>query len=142
MKRGLLFLAAVPCALCGRSRDAGAQTPQALKTEHFDRDPGWEGYNNRIVPKHVLIVNQDFGYSPTHIAGEAAGEIGGVIQRSTTPASYADRIPVRTLDDKLSASGSFATTASQPGAGVFFGFFNARQPGGSGRPIGSLGLDF
>jgi hypothetical protein len=25
---------------------------------------------------------------------------------------------------------------------VFFGFFNSQQPGGSGRPIGSLGLDF
>ena len=66
--------------------------------------------------------------------------MGGRIQRSTTPASYAVGSP-RTLDD-LSASGSFAVTASQGGAGVFFGFFNSHQPGGSGRPIGSLGLDF
>ena len=118
---------------------AGAQ---ALKLETFDRDPGWEGHNSRIVPKKPLTVIQDFGYSATNHAGKASGEIGGRIQRSTTPASFAARIPVKTLDDRFSASGSFAVTKSEGGAGVFFGFFNSRQPGGSGRPIGSLGLDF
>jgi hypothetical protein len=113
-----------------------------LKTETFDRDPGWEGHNNRIVPKNVLRVTQDFGFSATNVAGKAAGEMGGRIQRSTTPAHYAAEIPVKTLDDKFSASGSFAVTKSEPGAGVFFGFFHSQQPGGSGRPIGSLGLDF
>ncbi len=119
-----------------------APAPPVLKTENFDRDPGWEEHNNRIVPAKPLIVKQDFGYSATNHAGKAAGEVGGAIQRSTTPASYAAKIPAKTLDDKLSASGSFAITGSQPGAGVFFGFFNSQQPGGSGRPIGSLGLDF
>lgn len=113
-----------------------------LKSESFDHDPGWEGHNNHIVPKHVLTVKQDFGFSATNIAGKSSGEIGGRIQRSTTPASYAAQIPVKTLDDKFSASGSFAITRSEGGAGVFFGFFNSQQPGGSGRPIGSLGLDF
>jgi hypothetical protein len=114
----------------------------ALRTESFDADPGWEGHNNRVVPKNVPTVRQDFGYSKTHFAGRAGGEVGGVIQRSTTPASYAAEIAAKTLDDRLTASGTFAVTASHPGAGVFFGFFNSRQPGGSGRPIGSLGLDF
>jgi hypothetical protein len=117
-------------------------TTMVVKTENFDREPGWQGFNNRVVPKHVLMVNQDFGYSPTHNAGKAAGELGGVIQRATTPAYYADRIAVKTLNDGITASGSFAITSSQAGAGVFFGFFNAAQPGGSGRPIGSLGMDF
>jgi len=114
----------------------------ALKTESFDRDPGWEGHNNHILPKQLLVVKQDFGFSATNIAGKSPGEIGGRIQRSTTPASYAAEIPVKTLDDKFSASGSFAITKTEGGAGVFFGFFNSQQPGGSGRPIGSLGLDF
>ncbi|MCX6910303.1 MAG: hypothetical protein NTY01_19980 [Verrucomicrobia bacterium] len=105
-----------------------------LKTETFDRDPGWEAHNNRITPKKVLMVKQDFGHSATQFAGKAAGEMGGRIQRSTTPASYADKIVPKTLDDKLTASGSFAITASQGGAGIFFGFFNSQQPGGSGRP--------
>ena len=115
----------------------------ALKTEHFDRDPGWEGHNNRVTSKKPVQVKQDFGFSATNHAGKAAGEMGGVIQRSTKPASYAAALaPAKTLDDKLTASGSFAITAAQGGAGLFFGFFNSQQPGGSGRPIGSLGLDF
>jgi hypothetical protein len=118
-----------------------AQT--ALKTEHFDHDPGWEEINNRVVPKKALMVKQDFGYSATNFAGQGAGEMGGTVQRSTKPAMYALSLaPAKTLDDKLSASGTFAITACHPGAGLFFGFFNSQQPGGSGRPIGSLGLDF
>ncbi|MCX7825879.1 MAG: hypothetical protein N2689_10015 [Verrucomicrobiae bacterium] len=122
---------------------AKSQTPPVLKTEHFDRDPGWEARNNRIPPKPGFMVTQDFGYSPTHFAGKAAGEVGGRIQRSTTPACYAAALaPAKTLDDRLTASGSFAITSSQSGAGMFFGFFNSQQPGGSGRPIGSFGLHF
>ncbi|MDZ4401853.1 SGNH/GDSL hydrolase family protein [Prosthecobacter sp.] len=135
--------AAVATVVIKHLSTRGASMPTLLlKTEAFDRDPGWEGHNNRIVPEKPLIVTQDFGYSATNHAGKAAGEIGGSIQRSTTPASYAAEIPAKTLDDKFTASGSFAVTKSQPGAGIFFGFFNSNQPGGSGRPIGSLGLDF
>ena len=114
----------------------------SFKAESFDHDPAWEGHNNRIVPEMPLIVTQDFGFSSTNFAGKTKGEVGGRIQRSTTPASYAAEIPAKTLDDPFSASGSFAVTKTEGGAGVFFGFFNSRQPGGSGRPIGSLGLDF
>jgi hypothetical protein len=113
-----------------------------LKRENFDKDPNWEGFNNRVVPKHRKIVNQDFGYSPTNHAGHASGELGGKVQRSTTPAYYAAGISPKSLNDHITASGSFAITACQGGAGLFFGFFNSDQPGGSGRPIGSLGFDF
>ena len=133
----LLFVFSGCVSLCSMAANAAP-----LKSETFDRDPGWEGHNNRIVPKNVQMVKQDFGYSATNIAGKTAGEMGGIIQRCTTPASYAAKIEARTLDDKLTASGSFAITKASPGAGVFFGFFNSRQPGGSGRPIGSLGLNF
>ena len=127
---------AVPCAF---SADANAP---ALRTEHFDRDPCWEGHNNRIVPKNVKPVKQDFGWSATNFAGKAAGEMGGTIQRASKPASYAAALsPAKTLEDRLSASGTFAIPVRGSG-GVFFGFFNSRQPGGNGRPIGSLGLDF
>lgn len=135
--------AAVVAAVIKDLPARGAGRPAlSLKTETFDHDPGWEGHNNHIVPNNVLKVTQDFGFSTTNSAGKAAGEIGGRIQRSTTPAHYAAEIPAKTLDDKFSASGSFAVTKSEGGAGVFFGFFNSQQPGGSGRPIGSLGLDF
>ncbi|HJT76553.1 MAG TPA: hypothetical protein VJ739_05060 [Gemmataceae bacterium] len=121
---------------------AGDPPRTVLKTEHFDRDPGWEGFNNRVVLRHVPTVTQDFGYSPTNVAGKEKGEIGGRVQRTGRPAYYADKIAVKTLNDKLSASGTFALTASSGNSGVFFGWFNAEQPGGGGRPMNSLGLDF
>ncbi len=140
MKSPLVIV--LSCIAVGHCTLVVAAAP-ALKVETFDHDPGWEEHHNRVVPKKALTVTQDFGYSATNFAGKAAGEMGGVIQRSTTPASYAAPLaPARTLEQKFTASGSFAITRATPGAGVFFGFFNSQQPGGSGRPIGSLGLDF
>ncbi len=130
--------------LLAGSMAAPAMAPRdqtVLKSEHFDRDPGWEGHNNRIVPERFPTVTQDFGYSQTHFAGKAAGEMGGQITRASEPAYYADKIDPKTLDDKLSASGTFALTKNSGGSGVFFGFFRAEQPGAGGRPISSLGLD-
>ncbi len=120
---------------------APALAADALKTESFDRDPGWEGRNNRIVPKEYPTITQDFGYSRSHFAGKSPGEMGGQITRASEPAFYAAKIGPKTLDDKLSASGSFALTKSTAGGGMFFGFFRAEQPGGGGRPIGSLGMN-
>src|SRR5262249_60684192 len=102
----------------------------AVKEEHFDRDPGWEGFNNRIVPKRIPTVTQGFGYSPTHFAGKEIGEMGGLVTRSTTPASYADKIAVKTLNEPLSAPGAFAVTASSGNSAAFFGWFNPAQPRG------------
>jgi hypothetical protein len=104
---------------------ADDQPKTVLKTEHFDKDPGWEGFNNRIVPKVIKTVQQGFGYSATNFAGKEKGEIGGTIWRSSMPAYYAAKIPERTLNDKLSASGTFALTASAGSSGVFFGWFNS-----------------
>src|SRR5438093_770235 len=85
---------------------AGARSAE-LKTESFDRDPQWEGHNNRIVPKEVKPLEQDFDYSPTtNFAGKSTGEIGGVIWRAPTRASYAAKISPKTINDKLSASGT------------------------------------
>jgi hypothetical protein len=119
---------------------AGEPKP-AVKTEHFDADPGWEGFNNRVELKRVPTVTQDFGYSPTKFAAKEKGELGGKVTRAARPASYAAKVGPKTLDDKLTASGTFALTGTTPGCGIFFGFFHADQPGGSGRPVGSLGID-
>jgi len=111
------------------------------RTERFDRDPGWDSRNNNLLPKTLPTVTQDFGYSRTHFAGQEAGELGGRVWRTFVPAYYADRVSPKTLKDKLSASGMFAFTATSGSAGLFFGWFNSKQPGGS-RPINSLGMDF
>src|SRR5207244_2949378 len=72
------------------------------KTEQFDKDPAWDGQNNRVQVEKPNPVIQDFGYSPTnHAGGKAAGEIGGRIQRSTTSAFYGMRLEKpKTMNDK------------------------------------------
>src|SRR5262245_13055010 len=83
----------------------GEPARSVLKSESFDRDPGWEAHNNRIVPKAYPTIVQDFGYSKTNVAGKAAGELGGQVWRASEPAYYADKIGPLTLDQKLSATG-------------------------------------
>ncbi len=129
----ILALTAPPLAAAGPG--------YVMRTQTFDRDPGWEGYGNRAVPAKFPTVTQDFGYSKTAFAAKSPGEIGGQVWRSTTPAYCGARIAPRTLKDRLQASGTFAFTASPGSSGLFFGWFNAKQPGGS-RPINSLGMDF
>jgi hypothetical protein len=137
-----LALLVVLAVVAGGGRTAAPPRPRpALESESFDRDPGWEGHNNRIPPERPVTVTQDFGHSKTKFAAEAAGELGGRIARAAEPASYADKIGPVTLDKKLSASGTFAITKTTAGGGVFFGFFRAEQPKGGGRPVSSLGLN-
>jgi acetyl esterase/lipase len=127
-------------AAAGRDIRAEELAGSPIKTESFDRDPGWEAHNNRVVPKEYPTIVQDFGYTKTNFAGKAAGEMGGQVWRASEPAYYAGKIGPRTLGDRLSASGTFALTKTTPGGGIFFGFFRAEQPGAGGRPIGSLGM--
>ncbi len=115
----------------------GEEAPAALKSETFDRDPGWEELNNHIE-KAAKTVAQDFGYRDSNIAGSAKGEIGGTVWRSATTASYGEAIERKTLSDRLSASGTFAITASSGSSGVFFGFFKS-EASDSGRQ-NSLGI--
>jgi hypothetical protein len=113
--------------------------PPALKTEQFDRDPGWDGFNNRLAPKNAPTITQAFGYSRTRFATDTPGEIGGQVWRSNTVAFYGRPIAPKTLADPLTATGTFALTKSAGSSGMFFGWFNAVQPG-SGRPTNSLGF--
>jgi len=116
--------------------------PMLTKTEHFDRDPGWEGYRNKIVEdRQRPTVRQDFGYSKSHFAGSAAGEIGGRICRGSVPAFFAARIAPKTLNDTFSASGTYAIASASGSAMVIFGWFNSEQEAGGGRPSSALALN-
>ncbi len=55
-------------------------------------------------------------------------------------ATIAAAIPAKTLNDKLSASGTFALSASSGSSGAFFGWFDSDMPG-DGRQ-GNLGIHF
>jgi hypothetical protein len=135
----LVCLVLLPGGVAAGAVDEGAGA--RVKTEAFDRDPGWEAHNNQVAPKMVKTVEQDFGYSATtNIAGNAAGEIGGTIWRTPTPASYAAKVPAKTLNDRLSAGGTFALTETRGSSGAFFGWFNSELTGG-GRQS-TLGFRF
>lgn len=99
------------------------------RQENFGTDPSWEGRNNTPDPTACVTKTQDFGFSRTKHAGGKLGEIGGVVSRSLTPASYMRRIPVRTLNDRLHASGRFAVTESHAGSGVLLGWFHSTSRG-------------
>src|SRR5688572_14693814 len=119
MKRIVVTVALIAIS-CSQTLAAEAATP-ALKTEHFDRDPGWEGVNNRRGLERA--IKQDFGYSATAHAGGSAGEVGGFITPAAEPASYAKVIPARTLGEPITASGRVLV---ERGAGnTLLGFFNA-----------------
>jgi hypothetical protein len=97
-----------------------------MKTESFDRDPGWLGTNNRMArtrdPKHV---RQDFGFSADtrHAGGASHGEMGGFISPDGQVASYGRAIEPLTFDKPLSASG---TMTIGPGhTHLLLGFFNS-----------------
>ncbi|MBX3436839.1 MAG: hypothetical protein KF861_05050 [Planctomycetaceae bacterium] len=116
----ILFVAAV--ALAGD--DAG------VTHWSFDVDPQWDGFRNRLLPESLPTVRQDFGYRHSNFAGgRSAGEIGGTVQRTTTPARYSLPIVERSLNDRLSASGTFAVTRAAGGSGVMFGWFNEDSKG-------------
>jgi hypothetical protein len=106
----------------GRGDD---QPKTVLKSESFDKDPGWEGHNNHIVPKRVVTVKQDFGYSKTHFAGKAAGELGGQLTRASEPAYYADKIGALSLDDRLEANGKVVLKSGAPDSDMYLGWFNS-----------------
>ena len=97
----------------------------AEKTETFDRDPGWDGMNNRSAhTKPTFTVRQDFGYSGTnHCGGGDKGEVGGFITPAADAAYYAATIPTASFDDKLTASGTFACPNGE--FHLLLGFFNA-----------------
>ncbi len=92
------------------------------RAQSFDKDPGWEGINNRILAPRK--VRQDFGYSPTNHAGLAAGEIGGFITPAAEPAYYGKRISPSSFADTLSASGTLICTGRKFHA--LIGFFNSK----------------
>lgn len=118
-----------------------AAAADAVKRESFDRDPGWEAFNNHVVPEKVRTITQAFGFSPnTTFASTKPGEVGGLVTRTPELASYAAEIPACTLDEPLTASGVFTFAETGSGGGVFVGFFYDQQPD-TARPLNSLGMN-
>ena len=93
------------------------------RRESFDKDPGWEGRNNRATVPAKRTVRQDFGYSRTANAGGKPGEIGGFITPAAETAYYGRKIGDKTFADSLSASGTLLCKGRE--FHLLVGFFNA-----------------
>ncbi len=102
----------------------------AERTADFASEPSWEGHRNHLLPAPLPRTRQDFGHRKTRLAGGAeAGEIGGRVQRSVTPAWYAKVIAPRSLEDRLEVSGKFTVTRDDGGSGALFGWFHKGSRG-------------
>lgn len=100
-----------------------AAEPLLQRTESFSSDPHWEEFRNRLLPEELPTVKQDFGYrTSNHAGGSSSGEIGGRVQRSTTPAAYFLPLDPLTLESPLSASGRFSVRNCEGGSGVMIGW--------------------
>jgi hypothetical protein len=97
-------------------------SPADDRVERFDRDPGWDGHNNRATKPELRAIRQDFGYSRTAHSGGEPGEIGGFLSPAAEPAYYAKAIPTASLNDVLIASGTLAMDGRPTHA--LIGFFN------------------
>jgi hypothetical protein len=93
------------------------------RTENFDKDPKWDGQNNRAMNRDKRTVRQDFGYSRTNNAGGKPGEIGGFISPAAETAYYGCKIEQKTFEDTLSASGTVFCKDRE--FHLLIGFFNA-----------------
>jgi hypothetical protein len=101
-----------------------------LRRQDFTSDPNWDCFRNRLLPAAPRMTRQDFGHrSSNHARGKEAGEIGGRVQRSLTPAYYAKAIPEKTLNEKLSMSGRVSVREDESNTGTLFGWFNADSRG-------------
>jgi len=105
-----------------------AQDP-AQRFEDFASDPQWESHRSRLLPNPLPITRQDFGWRDILHADGTRCAIGGWIQRSLTPASFAKVTATRTLNDRLSASGKFAVTRDDSSSGTLFGWFHETSRG-------------
>jgi hypothetical protein len=128
--RELLTSAALVVTLAAPALAAEPADRLLQRRENFAVDPAWEGMNNRNTPKTLRTVKQDFGYRAGRFAGgDAAGEIGGTVNKSKQIAYYAKKIPVKSLDDPLSASGTLYLRESHVSSAIMVGWFNSKSRG-------------
>lgn len=91
----------------------------------------WDGFRNQLQPDAWPTTRQDFGWQATRRAGgREAGELGGWVSRSLTPARYVRGLerPL-TLEAPFRASGRLAVTRAEGASGALCGWRNATSRG-------------
>lgn len=87
------------------------------RIERFDKDPNWDGHNNRSATPEMRTLRQDFGY------GGGRGNVGGFITPAAESAYYGRKIEPKTIDDPLAASGKLIVKGRELHA--LIGFFKS-----------------
>lgn len=130
---GALYSFAVDSGVAVAAGAVPVEKPQCgadgmvLKTESFDRDPDWEGVNNRSATmREAITIRQDFGYSAktAHAGGRSAGEFGGFVTPAGEAAFCGKVLDGANFDRPLTASGKL--TVGKGGTNLLLGFFNSR----------------
>src|SRR5690242_14923480 len=67
--RSFEFVFAAALGIFAVSVAVGAP-PTTQRVEHFERDPVWEGFNNRVTRNRYPAITQDFGYADGRIGGQ------------------------------------------------------------------------
>jgi hypothetical protein len=126
------FVAASSCAATAQSPSPTTPPPgPPTRRVNFTTDPAWEGRSNRNLPAKIKTITQNFGHRTSHFAGgKDAGEVGGSIYKHPSLASYAKPIPVKTLDDRLSASGTLFLRESDVSSAIMVGWFHSSESRG------------
>jgi hypothetical protein len=92
------------------------------RTQRFDRDPGWEGVNNRSQTPERRTIRQDFGY---HLPENSKrGRIGGLVTPAAETSYYGRKIEPKSFADPLTASGTLLVKGSA--CHLLVGFFNSK----------------
>jgi len=108
------------------TENSDSRDRMTMKSESFDRDPGWLGVNNRSARmREPVSIRQDFGHSAStrHAGGAAQGEMGGFISPAGEIAFYGKAIEPANLDRPLTASGTLSI--GKGGTHLLLGFFNS-----------------
>ncbi|MBX3176593.1 MAG: hypothetical protein KF886_04475 [Candidatus Hydrogenedentes bacterium] len=93
------------------------------------QNPHWIGANNRAswIEPDFHSMN-DFGWTQSNWAGQAPGELGGLLWRVQPEdpgfGYYADEVGTLTLDDPIQFDGQICFVDGMTDASMFFGYFN------------------
>jgi hypothetical protein len=112
----------------------GATAFGGTYVENFTVDPGWDQLNNH-TGNGTDDGTQNYGFSNTGVTTGSPGEMGGFIQRDSSPANFygwAMNVPLDPDTQSFSASGQVHLVSRQGGSGYYLGFFKGASSYGSG----------
>lgn len=122
----LVVLAGLIAPISARPEEGLVQVRQ-----DFSVDPGWEWKDNRVVAADPPTVRQSFGWASTnHTGAPAAGEIGGMVWQSRTPACYG--LPLNrplSFKDKFAFACRVAFMPDSGAGAAYLGFYNHEMQG-------------